>query len=176
MTAVAYAVAPQIEPDPNWINLCQRGRDAEAKGTSALWESGDIALEVETTYGDQSLQHYASEINVDYRTVARRRWTAKSFSGERFYLRSVYAMLRWSHFEAVAGVKEEYKLLAYLDEAQHSTDRNRPLNVQEFRLFVRGNGHLPRGKCRWLRIYCDKDLDTIPLAKCATCDEHEEKI
>lgn len=141
---------------------------------AAFWRSGDRALRLtaKARYGDKTMERFAIETNNGLGTVLRWRWVAKRFSGETFGLRAQYPMLKPGHFEAVAGVRDDDLVRWYLDQAQHSDDRKRPLNVHELRALVQGDGHLPRGRCKWLEIACDKRGERIALAACETCEQH----
>ena len=87
--------------------LVREGIKAKQAGDSANWRLGDLALEVETTYGGEQLQRYGEAIGVEYDSLREYRRVAASFESA-----SRVADLPWSHHRVVAGHPEADALLA----------------------------------------------------------------
>lgn len=59
----------------SWEGLVKAGKQA----ASLQWTLGDLACEVETTYGDHTLQEYAEAIGVPYKSLLAYRTVAQAF-------------------------------------------------------------------------------------------------
>jgi hypothetical protein len=70
-------VARAAEPDAEYLALVERGKAAVAGMGRSLWELGEVALEVDTRYGENSLGEYADRIGVPLKTLQAARTTAR---------------------------------------------------------------------------------------------------
>jgi hypothetical protein len=85
------------DPDRiHWPDLVAEGIEARRTRDGAQWRLGDLALEVETTYGGHELERYAEDVGVEYNTLRDYRDTAKAYGIDE---RS--SNLSWSHHRAV---------------------------------------------------------------------------
>ena len=66
-----------VGPVRDYALLVALGREAAQRMGDSLWEIGDLALEVETTYGESDLQRFADDIDVPFKTVQGARTTAR---------------------------------------------------------------------------------------------------
>lgn len=73
---------PNKSSKKSWEQLCEMGRQARQLKEQSQWVLGDIAIEVEITYGAESLQKYAIDINVEYETIKRYRTVSKAWPKE----------------------------------------------------------------------------------------------
>src|SRR5690606_28577855 len=77
MTAALRVVRENETPDTEnqWDALVERGRVA----AQSQWVLGDLALEVETTYGGGQLQEYADAIGVEYDQLRKYRMVSATY-------------------------------------------------------------------------------------------------
>jgi len=104
MTAALRVVRESETPDTEkqWDALVERGRVA----AQSQWVLGDLALEVETTYGGGQLQEYADAIGVELKTLEQYRLVAKVYGLEE---RS--SNLPWTVFKVFASQPDRHDLL-----------------------------------------------------------------
>src|SRR5690606_39211240 len=104
MTAALQVVSNDEPGDTanQWDALVERGRVA----AQSQWVLGDLALEVETVYGERRLQEYADAISVEYGSIRRYRDVSKAYeSAKRF------ADVPWSVHMVLAGQPDRHELL-----------------------------------------------------------------
>jgi hypothetical protein len=65
--------------DPKYRDLVERGKSA----AKSLWTLGDLARQVETEYGAESLARYAEDVGVPYETLKAARTTARAWPDEK---------------------------------------------------------------------------------------------
>lgn len=107
MTAPAKPANHKQDADRlNWDSLVAEGKAA----ARSQWTLGDLAREVETSYGGGELERYAEEIGVAYQQLAN------YASISRAYELSVRTEnLTWTHHERIASRPDR---LAWLDLAE----------------------------------------------------------
>lgn len=105
----------------SWDELVAEGRLAI---DGFQWKLGDLACEVETTYGESSLMRYAAEIVVEYSTLRSYKAVAQAFPAESV-LRSTNS---WSIYRVLVAQKDRLELAA----------RDQPWTVAEARELVAG--------------------------------------
>jgi hypothetical protein len=89
-----------ISADPDrthWPGFVEDGIEARKQLEGAQWCLGDLAREIETTYGKADLQAYADAIGVEYHTLLNYRHVSKRFESSRRR-----ENLTWSHHERLA--------------------------------------------------------------------------
>src|SRR5690606_36664382 len=104
MTAALRVVRENETPDTEnqWDALVERGRVA----AQSQWVLGDLALEVETTYGGGQLQEYADAIGVEYDALRDYRMVAETYgSAERS------AKVGWTVHRVLASQPDRHDLL-----------------------------------------------------------------
>ena len=89
----------------SWDELVAAGRDII---DGFQWKLGDLACEVETTYGESSLMRYAAEIVVEYSTLRGYKAVAKAFPAESVD-RSTHS---WTVYLALAAQPDRLELVA----------------------------------------------------------------
>jgi len=102
----------------NWEDLVLAGLDAVHRFDGIQWELGDLALQVETHHGEHSLERYAKQIGVEYRTLDDYRRVAKAFG---FPDRS--GNLSWTHHQRVAARPDRLEWLARATKHGWSTSK-----------------------------------------------------
>jgi N6-adenosine-specific RNA methylase IME4 len=91
-------VPPIFSPTPDWESLVNEGIEARKLGDAANWTLGDLALGVQTVYGDGRLAHYAESIGLAYEALKKDRYVSSQFEkGKRF------PNLSWGHHMVVAA-------------------------------------------------------------------------
>lgn len=85
-----------------WDELVERGRVA----AQSQWVLGDLALEVETVYGEGRLQAFAEAISVEYGSIRRYRDVSKAYEPAKRF-----ADLPWSVHMVLAGQPDRHDLL-----------------------------------------------------------------
>lgn len=101
-----------------WDRLVAMGIDAYEAKDRAHFTLGQLASEVETVYGDDSLGNYARDINAErarlyeYRSV----WNFYAFSAVAEYY-DRFANLRYSHYRDAMRFRDRDKALAFLAHA-----------------------------------------------------------
>lgn len=71
-----------ISEKKTWEEICELGRQANQTRENSQWILGDLALEVEVTYGGDSIGKFAREINAEKETIMRYRTVAKAWPPE----------------------------------------------------------------------------------------------
>jgi hypothetical protein len=97
----------------DWEDLVNAGIEARKMGDQSNWTLGDLAAQVETTYGQGDLQKYAERIGVEYGSLRAYQAVAK-----RFVKR--LTNLTWSHHQIVAARDDAEDVLAQA-EREHWT-------------------------------------------------------
>jgi hypothetical protein len=94
-----------------WEEAVIEGIQARQQRDGAQWRLGDLALQIETTYGERTLASYAESIGVAYHALMQYRWVAGQ------YEKAVRTEnLTWSHHERVAGRADRQKWLKAASE------------------------------------------------------------
>lgn len=95
----------------SWEEFISAGMEAREKKDNSQWELGDLAMAVETSYGEDTIGKYSYAIGVEKKTMMNYRTVAERFEPE---IRKKYAKLSFSHFASlIAVVKPE----AWLEKA-----------------------------------------------------------
>jgi hypothetical protein len=84
----------------DWETLVLRGIAVREKGDSVNWEYGDLALEVETAYGQHKLEDFAQEVGINYHSLREYRRIAAAFEKAKRL-----ANLSWCHHQSAAAWK-----------------------------------------------------------------------
>ncbi len=75
-----------------WEEYVSTFLEVDEAEQGCLWSKGDIALEVDTVYGDGSLERFAGDVGVTVQHVRRLRQTSKTFTNEHRC-----SFLSWRH-------------------------------------------------------------------------------
>lgn len=107
-------VLAEVEHEKGWEEFVSRGMEARESKDNSQWLLGDLAQEVETTYGEDSIGKYSWAIGVEKKTMMNYRTVAKRFNRET---RDKYRKLSFSHFAlATACASPE----AWLEKADNN--------------------------------------------------------
>jgi hypothetical protein len=90
-----------------WNELVQRGRSAKERLGQAKFDLGDLADEVDTSWGGGQLQKYADEIEIEYKTLCDYRTVARAWGSSE---RSEKAP--WSVYQMLTGRDDRHEILA----------------------------------------------------------------
>lgn len=110
-------------PD-DWEALADAGRDLADANDRNRWVLGDLALRVETRYGEDAIGQYASEIKVFERTLRTYRQVSAFYENGT---RVQYPALSWSHYRMAVRLKDVDAAMALLAEAQDNNWSSRDL-------------------------------------------------
>lgn len=90
--------------DLEWESLVSKGLELRERQDSNQWSLGELASEVESVYGEDSVGKFASEISVVKKSVLNYRTVYKRYQGTG--LREKYPKLSFSHFKSVVGTED----------------------------------------------------------------------
>lgn len=79
-------------------DICEMGREAMDMRKISSIIIGQLAVEVESRYGEDSLGEFAKEIGLRKSTVSQYRWVAKAFPGM-----TAYNGISYTHYRLAAG-------------------------------------------------------------------------
>jgi hypothetical protein len=91
----------------DWESMVLEGLAARKQYDTAQWTLGDLALRVETRYGEGDLARYAEAISIDYSRLKHYKSAAGAF--EKAQRR---ANLSYSHHEALGSREDRHEWLA----------------------------------------------------------------
>jgi hypothetical protein len=123
--AIAVEEVPidELRPDPAsrpWPELIAEGVRARHGRDGAQWALGDLALEVETTYGGQELQRFADDVGIEHNTLQEYRRVARAYEKS-----TRVDNLPWRHHQVVAARDDRLRYLARAAEGGWTTRRLR---------------------------------------------------
>lgn len=119
---VAQVDAAGVE---GWAELVARGRDLVAQQDAIQWQLGDLAAEVETVYGEGSLEAFAAEIEQNAYTLRDLRRVARAFEkGERS------PNLSWTHHRIAASIEDPARARELLQRAEREGWSTRRLDAE----------------------------------------------
>lgn len=129
---------------------------AEAQGVESgrNWRLGDLALEVETSYGDNTLERFATDIGVEYESLRQYRYVASRYeNGIRI------PNLSWRVHQVFAALDDRAELVASrrwtVSEARDHVSRRRNV-VSDVRPFIDAASHQVDEARRFLAdVRCD---------------------
>lgn len=113
MTTAALAADPDRL---NWDDLVLDGIDARKRRDGAQWELGDLAREVETSYGGGELETYAEQIGVEYNALREYERIASQFE---FATR--VADVSWTHHRVVVDREDRMRWIRLAAENSWSS-------------------------------------------------------
>jgi hypothetical protein len=104
----------------DWETLIFAGIAARQRKDHTQWELGDLARQVETSYGGHTLENYAEGIGMEHYTLQQYRWVATQYE-----LSVRTDNLSWSHHERVAARDDRLDWLRRAAEAGWSVHQLR---------------------------------------------------
>jgi len=94
---------------------------------NSCWKLGDLANEIETAYGENTIGKFAYAIGKERKTLMKYRTVSARFEPE---LREKYKKLSFSHFDTLTGVEKPEAWLEKADDEDWSVETLRH-NVTE---------------------------------------------
>jgi hypothetical protein len=98
-----------------WEETCERARIAASDLDNNRWTLGDIACEVVTEYGKDSVGELAKECNIGKRSLQEYRATSAKFA-DFAYVRTI-ENLAWSHFNLARRIDDIEEALSFIHDA-----------------------------------------------------------
>lgn len=106
----------------SWEELIVEGQEARELGDNSNWKRGDLASEVSTSYGENSIGKYAYAIGTAKKTLMNYRTTASRFGKN---VRKKYRKLSFSHFSALGATEKPEAWLEKADDGDWNVERLR---------------------------------------------------
>ena len=106
-------MAGKVVDGKTWEEFISRGMEAREKKDGSQWLLGDLAKEVETTYGEDTMGKYADAIKIEKKSLINYKSIAIKFSPE---IRAKYPRLSFSHFSAVTTAEKPEAWLAKAED------------------------------------------------------------
>jgi hypothetical protein len=100
--------------DDSWETLVAAGLDAVQVKDGRSWELGDLAGRVAKRYGEDSLGQYATDIRYNTSTLRDFRRVAAFYPPDT---RTMFPLLRWSHYRVAMRVQDLESALDWLEQA-----------------------------------------------------------
>lgn len=95
--------------EADFDEICEMGREAMDMRKISNIIIGQLALEVDSRYGEDAIGSFAKEIALNKKTVSQYRWVARAFPGL-----TAYNGLSYTHFRLAAGTDKPQE---WIDEA-----------------------------------------------------------
>jgi hypothetical protein len=108
----------------DWEALADAGRSIARSNDNGRWALGDLTEIVARHYTDQSLESYASEVQVHYKTLLSYRTVAAFYPQST---RGEFPALSWNHYKACARLKDLALALDMLEQAEGQNWSSRQL-------------------------------------------------
>jgi hypothetical protein len=107
-------------PGLDWEELISAGIEARQASDQTRWKLGDLALQVDSRYGEHTLEQYAKSIGVPYDSLRRYRDISKAYEAA-----TRVASLSWTHHRVMAAEPDRLEWLKRAVEAGWSAARTR---------------------------------------------------
>jgi hypothetical protein len=120
MVSVVIEIVEQVKQKLSWEEAIVSGQEARLSEDSGRWTLGDLAGEVEKTYGEDSVGKYAYAVGVAKKTLMGYRSVAKRFIPE---IRERYKKLSFSHFKTIASLEKPEAWLEKADDNDWSVEK-----------------------------------------------------
>lgn len=108
------------------------GLEAREQKDDSSWKLGDLALELTTEYGEDTIGKFAYAIGVERKTLMNYRTTAATYKPE---IRAKYKKLSFSHFACAASMTKPEAWLEKADNEELSVESLRNLIKDEYAEF-----------------------------------------
>jgi len=115
--------------NPEWEALISEGMEAREKRDDSQWTLGDLALQVEKSYGKDAIGKFSYAISIEKKTLMNYRTVAKKFNPET---RTRYKKLSFSHFATVASLEKPEAWLEKADTEEMSVEALRKKVREEY--------------------------------------------
>lgn len=109
----------EIRARRSWEELISDGMESRATKDESQWKLGDLALEVETSYGDDALGKFSREVGVRKKTMYEYRRVAKAFPQSARRL----AKLSFTHYQIAADTEQPEAWLERADDNDWSCEQ-----------------------------------------------------
>src|SRR5919106_56512 len=99
----------------SWEQAVLEGIAARASQDQAQWQLGDLALQIESVYGEHTLEKYAEQVGVEYHQLRNYKGVSKAYE-----IAFRTANLTWTHHERVASHPDRLEWLQKSAEGKWS--------------------------------------------------------
>lgn len=103
----------------SWEEVVQEGMNAREDKDANQWKLGDLAVEVSTSYGEDSIGKYAYAVGVVKKTIMNYRTVSARYGPE---IRNKYKKLSYTHFSTLAPLEEPEAWLIKADDNDWSVE------------------------------------------------------
>ena len=90
----------------SWEDFVLRGIEARQQRDGGQWELGDLAIQIQTGYGESTLAKYAGAVGVEYSTLRDYKGVAEAFE-----IVARATNLTWRHHRALAPRRDRLEWL-----------------------------------------------------------------
>jgi hypothetical protein len=101
-----YEQVESVKQQGSWEELVSQGLELRASTDQSQWNLGDLALQIEKSYGVDSLSKFAIEININKNSLQQYRRVSKAYPSET---RS--PILSHRHHLILAGRDDRFEML-----------------------------------------------------------------
>lgn len=115
-------IIAERKQEDRWEEFISRGMEAREDKDNSQWYLGDLALEVQTEYGEDIIGKYAYAISVPKKTLMNYRTVSASFDKE---VRKKYRKLSFGHFACLTAVEKPEAWLEKADDEEWSVETMR---------------------------------------------------
>jgi hypothetical protein len=105
-----------------WEELISEGLEARELRDNSQWKLGDLAAEVETSYGEDTIGKYAYAVGQEKKTLMNYRTIALKFPED---IRTRYPRVSFSHFAVIANTEKPEAWLVKADDESWSVEHLR---------------------------------------------------
>ena len=109
----------RVKQEKSWESYISEGLEAREDIDNGNWKLGDLALGIQTAYGENSIGKYAYAIGVIKKTLMGYRTVASKFPKE---IREKYRKLSFSHFKTVTSLPKPEAWLEDADDNNWSVE------------------------------------------------------
>lgn len=113
-----YEQIEQVKQEISWEEAVSIGLQLREGKDQSQWRLGDLALQVEKVYGVDSLGKFATEININKKSLQQYRRVSNAFPPEK---RS--QILSHRHHLILAGQEKRFELLKECEEQNITTSQ-----------------------------------------------------
>lgn len=109
----------EVKVKRSWEEYITLGQEARSLKDNSQWELGDLASEMSTEYGEDTIGKFGYSIGVEKKTLLNYRTVSERFSKP---VREKYKKLSYSHFASLASTEKPEAWLEKADDEEWSVE------------------------------------------------------